>query len=131
MNGKFVMEITVPQLQHPLLYERLSACASARERAAVFRALAEAQLRGDHNTAGNARNQGDASAVETALHSPSRDAPARPPLASATASSTPTAPVATNATHAIAAAGFEPVRVDDSDSSGEVFGSYLESAAFL
>lgn len=133
MNGKFVMEVTVPQLQHPLLYERLSACASARERAAVFRALAEAQLRGDHK-AGNARNQGDASAVETALHSPSRDAPARPPLTSATASSTPTATVATtatNATHAIAAAGFEPVRVDDSDSSGEVFGSYLESAAFL
>lgn len=134
MNGKFVMEVTVPQLQHPLLYERLSACANARERAAVFRALAEAQLRGDHSTAGNARNQRDASPVETSLHSASRDAAAWPPLATTTASPTPTATVATtapSATHAIAAAGFEPVRVDDSDSSGDVFGTYLESAAFL
>jgi hypothetical protein len=134
MNGKFVMEVTVPQLQHPLLYERLSACASARERAAVFRALAEAQLRGDHNTAGAPRNQRDTSPIESSLHPASRGAPARPPLTGTTASSSPTATVATtetHATHAIAAEGFEPVRVDDSDSSGDLFGSYLESAAFL
>ncbi|WP_321817847.1 MULTISPECIES: hypothetical protein [unclassified Paraburkholderia] len=127
MNGKFVMEVTVPQLQHPLLYERLRACASPRERAAVFRALAEAQLRGDHSTSGSARGHGesDVSSVEAAFPPPPRDTPARSQSVSATAASTPTA------TPAITAAGFEPVRVDDSDSSGAVFGSYLESAGFL
>lgn len=45
MNDKFEMEITINPLVSPLLYERLRRCTSARERAAVFRSLAEAHLR--------------------------------------------------------------------------------------
>ncbi|MEI7297095.1 hypothetical protein WCQ02_33620 [Paraburkholderia tropica] len=47
MNGKFVMEVTVTELMSPLLFARLSACSSPRERAAVFKSCAEAHLRGD------------------------------------------------------------------------------------
>ncbi|WP_321853324.1 hypothetical protein [Paraburkholderia tropica] len=46
MIGKIVMEVTITELQSPLLHERLTACGSPRERAAVLRALAEAQLLG-------------------------------------------------------------------------------------
>jgi hypothetical protein len=45
MNDKFVMEVTINPLVSPLVYERLSQCVSARERAAVLRSLAEATLR--------------------------------------------------------------------------------------
>lgn len=47
MNGKLVMEVTITEVLHPLLFERLRECASARERAAIFKACAEAYLRGD------------------------------------------------------------------------------------
>lgn len=47
MNGKLVMEVTIAEVLHPLLFERLRDCASARERAAIFKACAEAYLRGD------------------------------------------------------------------------------------
>lgn len=43
--NKIKMEITINPLVSPLLYERLSRCTSARERATVFRSLAEAHLR--------------------------------------------------------------------------------------
>ncbi|MFX1695327.1 hypothetical protein [Paraburkholderia sp. A1RO-1] len=43
--NKIEMEITINPLVSPLLYERLSRCTTARERAAVFRSLAEARLR--------------------------------------------------------------------------------------
>ncbi|WP_321936213.1 hypothetical protein [Paraburkholderia sp. J8-2] len=39
------MEITVTELGSPLLFERLNACATPRQRAAVFKACAEAHLR--------------------------------------------------------------------------------------
>ncbi|MCX5543213.1 hypothetical protein M3A49_27630 [Paraburkholderia sp. CNPSo 3076] len=45
MNDKIEMTITINPLVSPLLYERLSRCTTARERAAVFRSLAEAELR--------------------------------------------------------------------------------------
>ncbi|WP_321788185.1 MULTISPECIES: hypothetical protein [Paraburkholderia] len=51
MNGKLVMEVTVTELLSPLLFARLSACASPRERAAVFKACAEAHLRGERSVA--------------------------------------------------------------------------------
>ena len=44
MNDKFAIEVTINPLVSPLLYERLCRCASARERAAVLRSLAEATL---------------------------------------------------------------------------------------
>ncbi|RQM45213.1 hypothetical protein EHZ19_24900 [Paraburkholderia bannensis] len=51
MNGKLVMEVTVTELLSPLLFARLSACTSPRERAAVFKACAEAHLRGEGSIA--------------------------------------------------------------------------------
>jgi hypothetical protein len=108
MNGKFVMEITVPQLQHPLLYERLRACATARERAAVFRALAEAHLRGESSGAYHGLRPSE----------PARpQADASPPLSGSDAATSE-------------AGDFDAVRVEDSDTSGSVFGSYLEDLPF-
>lgn len=120
MNGKLVMEITISQLQHPLLYERLRACANARERAAVLRALAESQLRGDSN----------GTRSTPAPHSGSRTtatAAAFVPPAAATVAKATT----TNAPVVDANSGFSSVRVDDSDETGGVFGNYLETASFF
>lgn len=47
MTPVIVMEVTVNAYTSPLLYERLRACATRRERAAVLRACAEAHLRGE------------------------------------------------------------------------------------
>lgn len=118
MNGKFVMEVTIPQLQHPLLYERLRACVSARERAAVLRALAEAQLRGDSNGTRSTTAPPSGSSATA-------DAFARPATATVAKSTTTNAPIVDEDS------GFSSVRVDDSDASGSVFGSYLESASFF
>lgn len=120
MNGKLVMEITIQQLQHPLLYERLRGCVSARERAAVLRALAEAQLRGDSN--GTRSTHGAPSGSRATA---TTDAFAPPVAATVAKATTTTAPVVD------ADSGFSSVRVDDSDASGSVFGSYLESASFF
>ena len=124
MNGKFVMEITVPQLQHPLLYERLRACATARERAAVFRALAEAHLRGESSGAYHGLRPSE----------PARpQADARPPLSASDASpasSNLSTARATNDAATSEAGDFDAVRVEDSDTSGSVFGSYLEDLPF-
>ncbi|WP_434667724.1 hypothetical protein P5W99_36030 [Paraburkholderia sp. A3BS-1L] len=45
MSDKFEMEVTINPLLFPLLHERLRRCASARERAAVLKSLAEGMLR--------------------------------------------------------------------------------------
>ncbi|AOJ10086.1 hypothetical protein [Burkholderia mayonis] len=45
MSDKIEMTITINELVSPLLFERLSACSSARRRAAVLKALAESALR--------------------------------------------------------------------------------------
>ncbi|HKR42912.1 MAG TPA: hypothetical protein VJU59_25075 [Paraburkholderia sp.] len=45
MNNKIEMTITINPLVSPLLYERLSLCTTPRERATIFRSLAEAELR--------------------------------------------------------------------------------------
>ncbi|WP_321810269.1 MULTISPECIES: hypothetical protein [unclassified Burkholderia] len=45
MSDKIEMTITINELVSPLLFERLSACPSARRRAAVLKALAESALR--------------------------------------------------------------------------------------
>lgn len=124
MNGKFVMEVTVPQLQHPLLYERLSACTTARERAAVFRALAEAQLRGEPIGASQAQTLSD----------PARSQSGASQLlsgsAASSASSHSSVARATNNAGVTQESGFDAVRVEDSDVSGNVFGSYLEDLSF-
>ncbi|VWC46890.1 hypothetical protein BLA23254_07430 [Burkholderia lata] len=45
MSDKIEMTITINELVSPLLFERLSACPSARRRAALLKALAESALR--------------------------------------------------------------------------------------
>ncbi|MBU9589479.1 hypothetical protein [Burkholderia multivorans] len=45
MSDKIEMTITINELVSPLLFERLSACSSARRRAALLKALAESALR--------------------------------------------------------------------------------------
>ncbi|MEX3941251.1 hypothetical protein AB4Y44_17185 [Paraburkholderia sp. BR10937] len=45
MSDKIVMQVTINPLISPLLYERLSRCASAHERTMVLKSLAEAMLR--------------------------------------------------------------------------------------
>jgi hypothetical protein len=124
MNGKFVMEITVPQLQHPLLYERLSACRTARERAAVFRALAEAQLRGESYGASHAQRRPEPARLHPATSQPptASDVPSSSAPSSATRS--------TNIGGVSQASEFDAVRVEDSDVSGNVFGSYLQDFSF-
>ncbi|MCA7954243.1 hypothetical protein LGM43_28645 [Burkholderia seminalis] len=52
MSDKIEMTITINELVSPLLFERLSACPSARRRAAVLKALAESALR--HELTGQA-----------------------------------------------------------------------------
>ncbi|MGG2041485.1 MULTISPECIES: hypothetical protein [unclassified Burkholderia] len=47
MSDKIEMTITINELVSPLLFERLSSCASARRRAAVLKALAESALRAE------------------------------------------------------------------------------------
>jgi hypothetical protein len=124
MNGKFVMEVTVPQLQHPLLYERLSACRTARERAAVFRALAEAQLRGDSYATSHTQRLQESPRSQPAASQPppASDVPSRSAPSSATRS--------TNIRGVSQASEFDAVRVEDSDVSGNVFGSYLQDFSF-
>lgn len=125
MNSTFTMEITVQQLQYPLLHERLRSCNTPRERAAVFKALAEAQLRRDMNVGRGV--------ADTRL-------PAGRPLESediARSASTPAGqarPVTTPQESIMpleAQTGFDAVRVDDSDETGGVFGSHLENASFF
>lgn len=53
MSDKIEMTVTVNPLVSPKLYQRLRACSSPRERAIVFRALAEARLWDE--TMGNAQ----------------------------------------------------------------------------
>ena len=65
--NKIKMEITINPLVSPLLYERLSRCTSARERATVFRSLAEAHLREESMQRARASDPG--SVLPTSAHS--------------------------------------------------------------
>ncbi|MFP3708493.1 hypothetical protein SB783_31225 [Paraburkholderia sp. SIMBA_009] len=80
MNGKLVMEVTVTELVSPLLFERLSACASPRERAAVFKACAEAHLRGEtsgaRDDAVSVKDHDSGSTARSAANAFGRDAAA-------------------------------------------------------
>ena len=50
MNEKFDMKLVIDAVTTPLLHARLSQANSYRERAAILRSLAEANLRGDQVT---------------------------------------------------------------------------------
>ncbi|WP_321912868.1 MULTISPECIES: hypothetical protein [unclassified Paraburkholderia] len=84
------MEITINPLVSPLLYERLNRCTSARERATVFRSLAEAHLREELMQRTRALRLG--SGLPTSVH--------------------PT-PSSLSANDAIATEGFQTLSVDD------------------
>jgi hypothetical protein len=97
MSDKIEMTVTINPLVSPLLFERLSACTSARQRATILRSLAEATLR--QELTGYAR------------------APAH-------ATSAP-APAVARAPAAIDADGFQLLRVDDSGHESAGFGDEL------
>ena len=54
MSGKFAMKLVIDAVTSPLLYARLSAIVSPRERAAFLRSLAEAACRGETSLLPNA-----------------------------------------------------------------------------
>ena len=74
MSDKIEMTITINELVSPLLFERLNSCPSARRRAAVLKALAEAALR--QELTGHAV-AAPASTAPLATPTPRRDAAAR------------------------------------------------------
>ena len=122
MSGTYEMAVTINPLVSPLLYERLAQCATARERAAVLRALAEAMLRAQLAAGGTA--------VAGILPPGAPIAPAgdpfhRPGPAAVTAPLAPMPPVVPAATAPTPttgadspAEGFRSVRVVDSEANG-------------
>lgn len=71
MNDKFSMELTINALVSPLLHERLGRCASARERAAVLRSLAEATLLRELMQQGPSSHPGLVSPIPASAKAPS------------------------------------------------------------
>ncbi|RXV64483.1 hypothetical protein D1006_39845 [Burkholderia stabilis] len=74
MSDKIEMTVTINELVSPLLFERLSACSSARRRAAVLKALAESALR--HELTGHVVAASQPAAI-LAEPAPRQGAPAR------------------------------------------------------
>jgi len=101
MSDKIEMTVTINPLVSPLLFERLSACTSARQRAAILKSLAEATLR--QELTGYAR----------------APAQATPPAYS------PPAPASARAPATIDNEGFQLLQVDDSGHENGGFGDEL------
>ncbi|HDR8993771.1 MAG: hypothetical protein ACN6QT_12050 [Burkholderia contaminans] len=101
MSDKIEMTVTINPLVSPLLFERLSACTSARHRATILRSLAEATLR--QELTGYVR--APAQATPHAYSAPA-PAPVRAPAA-------------------VDAEGFQLLRVDDSGHESAGFGDEL------
>ncbi|MCR4471741.1 MULTISPECIES: hypothetical protein [unclassified Burkholderia] len=101
MSDKIEMTVTINPLVSPLLFERLSACTSARHRATILRSLAEATLR--QELTGYARAPAQAT---TQTYSPPPAAAARTPAA-------------------VDNEGFQVLRVDDSGHESSGFGDEL------
>ena len=126
MNAKLVMEITVTEFGSPLLYDRLNACGTPRERAAVFKACAEAHLRAglsrgisapDRHTVYGSRS--DAPATESSHHETSAPGPTEPARQTASSSTAPTASPTANAN--APGVGFQALRTESPrDMSGEL-----------
>ncbi|MCP3712277.1 hypothetical protein M3I54_35950 [Paraburkholderia sp. CNPSo 3274] len=138
MSDKIEMTVTVNPLVSPKLYQRLRACSSPRERAIVFRALAEARLWDE--TMGNAHpvergapDRREATAVPVYIRqatpvpldvAPSQNAATG---TSAVVSRGPIAPSTTRAEMGASSDAFQTVRVADSDDSGSAFGDALSN----
>lgn len=133
MNAKLVMEVTIAELVNPLLYERLNACATPRERAAVFRACAEAHLRagltGSHPALGSYAANGLRNATTTA-ESWRQDSPDTRGATDATRHETSSAIVSTASTTATAndpGVGFQALRTGDRGNMSAAFGDAMGS----
>lgn len=138
MNDKIEMTVTVNPLVSPKLYQRLRACSSPRERAIVFRALAEARLWDE--TMGNAQpvergapDRREAPSVPAPVRqqhtapqeaAPSQMAATRSP---AFASRSPNVSHTTSCEIAESLDAFETVRSADSDDSSSAFGDALSN----
>ncbi|WP_325090398.1 hypothetical protein [Burkholderia contaminans] len=101
MSDKIEMTVTINPLVSPLLFERLSACTSARHRAAILKSLAETTLRQELTGYVHAPAQ-----TKTQAYSP-------PPAAAARAAG------------GIDNEGFQVLRVDDSGHESAGFGDEL------
>ncbi|MEM5316069.1 hypothetical protein [Paraburkholderia sp. JHI869] len=136
MSDKIEMTVTVNPLVSPKLYQRLRACSSPRERAIVFRALAEARLWDE--TMGNAhpvergatdRREPPYMPATSMQERPVQQeaAPTQPAAArsAAIASRSPTAPATTGSEAAESLEAFQTVRSADFDDSGSAFSDAL------
>jgi hypothetical protein len=136
MIDKIEMTVTVNPLVSPRLHQRLRACSSPRQRAIVFRALAEARLWDE--TMGNAQPvERGASDRRELTYMPvtgrqerpvQRDAaPTRPAVARSAeiASRSPDPPASTGSETAESMDTFQPVRSADSDDLGSALGDAL------
>ncbi|MCG5077281.1 hypothetical protein [Paraburkholderia tagetis] len=136
MSDKIEMTVTVNPLVSPKLYQRLRACSSPRERAIVFRALAEARLWDE--TMGNAQPvERGAPDHREASYMPVTSRQERPVQREATqshptaatsaaiASRSPTAPATTGSEAAESLEAFQTVRSADFDDSGSAFNDAL------
>ena len=135
MNDKIEMTVTVNPLVSPKLYQRLRACSSPRERAIVFRALAEARLWDE--TMGNAHpvergapDRREAPSVPVPVRQqqavPQEAVPSQTAArAPAIAARSPNVSHKTGGEIAESSDAFETVRSADSDDSSSDFGDAL------
>ena len=120
MSGTYEMAVTINPLVSPLLYERLAQCATARERAAVLRALAEGMLLAQLAAGGTAVAGLLPRAPIAHAGGPSH-CPGTAAVTAAAAPMPPVVPVATRTPTTGAddpTEGFRSVRVEDSEANG-------------
>jgi hypothetical protein len=127
MNDKYEMTVTINPLVSPLLYARLGQCATARERATVLRALAEATLRTE---LGSVTTRELSRSPYVALPAPLRESSYRSDASALPASTAMHAPTTSGSDRC---EGFQTLRIADStDNDAELddaLGSQL--AGFL
>ncbi|CAB3805058.1 hypothetical protein LMG28688_06098 [Paraburkholderia caffeinitolerans] len=134
MSEKIEMTVTVNPLVSPKLYQRLRACSSPRERAIVFRALAEARLWDE--TMGNAhpvergapdRREAPSAPVPVRQQRVPQEATQSQPAAtsSAIASRSPNVSHTPGGQIAESSDAFQTVRSADSDDSNRAFDDAL------
>jgi len=136
MSDKIEMTVTVNPLVSPKLYQRLRACSSPRERAIVFRALAEARLWDE--TMGNAhpveRGAPERQEMPTAPRHMMQERPVPKEAApsqiastksTATESPSPIAPSAAGSEMAGSSDAFRTVGSPESDNCGSAFNDAL------
>jgi hypothetical protein len=130
MNAKLVMEITVTEFGSPLLYDLLTTCATPRERAAVFKACAEALLRErlSRNNPAPALDAASGSRNEAPDIRPARQeawGPGPTDAVQQTASRSVSPPVSTTANANEPGAGLQALRTENPGNMSADFGNAL------